>query len=186
MPTMYEISVHIINSVWCLASKLILRRDGPWCLPFCKLGTQMTLDAATARILKCVPQSQVPAVCLKSKASLYRRMKNSGLLIENCILCPIFCLWAIRLLGNIAGDAVSSRFLMLFLSPHKMSMKTWNTAAGYQSVGSPRLCKTFGKRKFWIKLEYEWRHNSKDSEHFFIVTYKKINTTVTNFCEQFL
>lgn len=170
---MYEISVHILNTVWCLASKLMSWRDDPAVFLSVKLWSH---DAVwmppTAQVLKCA-LTEVPAACMKSKASLYRRMKNNGLSIENCILCPICCLWAIRLLGNITGYAISSRFLMLFLSPQKMSSKTWNIAAGYQFMGSPHLCKTFRKMKFWIKLEYEWRHNSKDWEYFFIVTYKK-------------
>lgn len=42
---MYEISVHIINAVWCLASKLLLWRDDPDVFSFYKLVVQMTPSA---------------------------------------------------------------------------------------------------------------------------------------------
>lgn len=46
---MYEISVHIVNSAWCLASKLILWKDDPDVFPFYKLVIQMTPSG-------CLPQ----------------------------------------------------------------------------------------------------------------------------------
>ena len=101
--------------VRCLACTLILWRDNlDVCPPYNLRLTWHRLDACCHTGLTCDPQGQVPAINVKCKASLYRRVKNSvdcqmgtALHAQSFVSGPHQ-----QLLGERAGYTLSPRFLI--------------------------------------------------------------------------